>query len=85
VSELIIFPKTEADTLLAALAAKGALEQKIETAHIPERCLDVVSQHLVSMAAAGGYAVEDALSVVIGAWPCRDAGRAIAARAAGAA
>ncbi len=72
VSELIIFPKTEADTLLAALAAKGALEGRIETAHVPQKCLDVVSQHLVSMAAAGSYSVEDACAIVSGAYPCRD-------------
>ena len=71
VSELIIFPKTEGDTLLAALAAKGALEGMIESAHIPGKCLDVVSQHLVSMAAAGSYSVEEAHAILRGAYPCR--------------
>lgn len=72
VSELIIFPKTEADTLLAGLAARGAREGKIESAHVPKGCLDVIAQHLVSMAAAGSYSVEDAQRIVIGAYPCRD-------------
>jgi ATP-dependent Lhr-like helicase len=72
VSELIIFPKTESDTLLAALAARGALEGKIESAHIPQMCLDVISQHLVSMAAAGSYSVEDAHRIVAGAYPFRN-------------
>ncbi|MGI6238890.1 MAG: DEAD/DEAH box helicase [Christensenellales bacterium] len=72
VSELIIFPKTEADTLLAALAAKGALEGRIEDAHIPQKCLDVAAQHLIAMAAAGGYTVDEAHRIITGAWPCRD-------------
>lgn len=72
VSELIIFPKTEADALRAALAARGALEGRIEAACIPEKCFDVISQHLVSMAVAENYSVADAYAIVTGAYPFRD-------------
>jgi len=54
-----IFPKTDSDALYCALTARGALEGEIELARIPEMCLDVLAQHLVSMAAAADYTVED--------------------------
>lgn len=75
-STMIIFPKTEADSLDAALAARGALEGRIEKAESPEKCLDVVSQHIVSMAASGGLTVDEALNIINGAWPCRRVSRA---------
>lgn len=74
-STMIIFPKTEADSLDAALAARGAMERRIERAVSPEKCLDVVSQQLVSMAAAGDYTVDGALEIINGAWPCRNVSR----------
>ena len=74
-STMIIFPKTEADCLDAVLAARGAMERRIERAVSPEKCLDVISQHVVSMAAAGEYTVDEALRVINGAWPCRNVSR----------
>lgn len=51
VSHVRIFPKTDADALSCALVARGALDGALEPAHIPQMCLDVLSQHIVSMAA----------------------------------
>lgn len=74
-STMIIFPKTEADCLDAILAARGAMERRIEKAVSPEKCLDVISQHIVSMAASADYTVDEALKVINGAWPCRNVSR----------
>ena len=72
ISRLTIYPKTEADCLDAALAARGASEKRIESAHIPQLGLDVLAQHLISMAAAGDYTADEALSLARGAWPYRN-------------
>lgn len=71
-STVRIFPKTNADALFCAMAARGALEGEIELARTPEMCLDVLAQHLVSMAAAGDYTVDEALALVRRAWSYRD-------------
>ncbi|MBQ3223230.1 MAG: DEAD/DEAH box helicase, partial [Clostridia bacterium] len=67
-----IFPKTDSDALYCALTARGALEGEIERARIPEMCLDVLAQHLVSMAAAADYTVEDALALMRRTWSYRN-------------
>ena len=72
VSSLVIYPKTGADTFAAALAAKGGIEGRIEYIDPPEMCLDVLAQHLISMANAGEYTVEEALEIAGGAWNFRD-------------
>jgi ATP-dependent helicase Lhr and Lhr-like helicase len=72
ISRMEIFPKTEADALACGLAARGALDGMIEHARIPELCLDVLAQHLVSMAAAETLTVGDALAMVNGAWGYRN-------------
>ncbi len=74
-SVMQIFPKTDAGALAAGLAARGALEGETETAQIPQMCLDVLAQHLVSMAAAQEYSVGEALDLFRGAWPYREIGR----------
>ncbi|MDO4740911.1 MAG: DEAD/DEAH box helicase, partial [Eubacteriales bacterium] len=66
-----VFAKTGADALSCALTARGALEGQIERAEPPELCLDVLAQHLVSMAAAQEYSVQEALALVRGAWSYR--------------
>ncbi len=58
-----IFPKTDADALGCALVARGALEGEIELARVPEMCLDVLAQHIVSMAAVSEYTESDLLAL----------------------
>ena len=74
-SAMRIFPKTASDGLYCGLTADAALAGAIEPAHPPRGCLDVLAQHLVSMAADGGYAVEEALAVARRAWPTKDVSR----------
>ena len=71
VSVMHIFPKTAPDGLFCGLTAQAALEGCIEPAHPPRQCLDVLAQHLVSMAADGGYLVGEALEIARNAWPTR--------------
>ena len=75
VSSLLIYPKTGADSFAAALAARGALEGRIESVRPPEKCLDVLAQHLVAMANAGSLTVDEALETVNGAWNFRNVTR----------
>ena len=75
-SAMVVFPKTASDGLWCGLTADAALEGCIEPAHPPRGCLDVLAQHLVSMAADGGYTVDEALSVARRAWPTREVSRA---------
>ena len=72
VSVMRIYPKTPSDALFCGLTARTALEGGIEPALPPRLCLDVLAQHLVSMAADGGYTVEEALDVAHAAWPTRE-------------
>lgn len=66
-----IFPKTNAEALDCALVARGALEGEIEYARTPEMCLDVLAQHLVSMAAAADYTASEALMLLRRTWSYR--------------
>lgn len=75
VSSLLIYPKTGADSFAAALAARGALEGRIESVRPPEKCLDIMAQHLVSMATAESLTVDEALKTVNGAWNFRNVTR----------
>ena len=75
VSAMRVFPKTASDGLWCGLTAEAALAGAIEPARPPRMCLDVLAQHLVSMAADGGYSVDEALSVARRAWPTREVTR----------
>lgn len=72
VSVMRVLCKTDADALSCGLTARAALEGEIEPAEPPENCLDVLSQHLMSMAVDSDYSVEEALRIVRGCWAYRD-------------
>lgn len=75
VSVMRVFCKTAADALACGLTARAAQEGEIEPAEPPENCLDVLAQHLVSMAVQDEYTVDDALRILHGCWTYRDAAR----------
>ena len=75
VSRLIIYPKTGADSFFAALAARGAAEGRIEPVLPPEKCLDVLAQHIVSIAVAQQLPVDGLLELIRGAWNFRNVSR----------
>ncbi len=71
-SRMRIYPRTASEGVACALTASAALDNKIEAIHEPEMCLDVLAQHLVSMAAADGYTVSEAAEMISKAYAYRD-------------
>jgi len=74
-SLMYMFPRTLHEGLSCALTAQTAREGGIEKARPPRLCLDVLAQHLVSMATGRGYFLEEAMSLLPNAYPFRDVSR----------
>ncbi len=72
VSAMRFYPRMKQEMLLSAMMAEAMKRGAIETLEPPTLCLDILAQHLVSMAAAGDYTVEEALSVARSCAPYRD-------------
>ncbi|TYQ15818.1 UNVERIFIED_CONTAM: ATP-dependent Lhr-like helicase [Acetivibrio alkalicellulosi] len=68
VSKGYIIPKTRGDLLKAAFLSGEMLEGRIEKEHIPVNCLDILSQHIVSMSCEGKWNEEDMFSLIRQAW-----------------
>ncbi len=64
VSKGRIFPKYRGDLLECAVVARRMREAEIEETTIPQNPLDVLAQHLVSMAALDEWKVDDAARLV---------------------
>ena len=75
-SVMYLFPRTPAESVLCGMTAKLASEGKVERMSPPEGCLDVLAQHLVSMAAFKSYTLEEAMEILPRAWPFRNVTRA---------
>lgn len=72
VSEMILFPRTAAECVTCGMTAQLAREGGIERVKPPSGCLDVLAQHLVSMAAAGSYTLDEVMEILSRAWPFRN-------------
>jgi len=72
VSMMYIFPRTPAEGLYCGLTAQVVREGGVEHSRVPRLCLDVLAQHLVSMASGGGYQVDEVMEIVKRAYPFRD-------------
>jgi len=72
VSTMHMFPRTVSENLSCALTANAARSGGIEQSRPPRQCLDVLAQHLVSMANGGGYSVDDVLTLLPSAYPFRE-------------
>lgn len=70
-SVMYLFPRTAAECVLCGMTAQLARENRVERLNPPEGCLDILSQHLVSMAAFRGYEVETVMQILPRAWPFR--------------
>jgi ATP-dependent Lhr-like helicase len=70
-----IFPKFRADLLECAVVAKRMREGEIEETVIPQSPLDVLAQHLVSMAALDEWDVDEVERLVTASEPFRDLSR----------
>lgn len=70
-SVMYLFPRTAAECVLCGMTAQLAREGRVEQINPPEGCLDVLAQHLVSMAAFKGYEIDEVMELLPRAWPFR--------------
>jgi len=75
VSKGRIFPKFRADLLECAVVASRMREGQIEETVIPQNPLDVLAQHLVSMAALDEWEVDEAHELITATEPFSDLSR----------
>lgn len=75
VSAMRMYPRTAPEGLYCGMTASLAAQGKVEEAKPPRLCLDVLAQHLVSMAACKAYTVDDVLALTKRAWSFRDVTR----------
>ncbi len=72
VSVMDIFPRTDLEGLYCGLTARVATDGGVEKLCPPRMCLDVLAQHLVSMASdEEGYSVEEVMELLPRAYPFR--------------
>lgn len=71
-SVMHIFPRVPSESLYSGLTAEVVRNGEIENSHPPRLCLDVLAQHLVSMAAGEGYATADVMEILQRAYPFYD-------------
>ncbi len=72
VSVMYLFPRTAAECVLCGMTAQLAREGGVERINPPEQCLDVLAQHLVSMAAFRSYDLDEVMEILPRAWPFRN-------------
>ncbi|HEX2358561.1 MAG TPA: DEAD/DEAH box helicase [Solirubrobacterales bacterium] len=75
VSKGRIFPKFRADLLECAVVARRMRAGEIEETIVPQNPLDVLAQHLVSMAALDEWEIDDVEALVHSAQPFRELSR----------
>lgn len=71
VSVMQMFPRTAAECIACGMTAQLARQGGVEHVHPPVECLDVLAQHLVSMASYGGYELDEVMEILPRAWPFR--------------
>lgn len=71
-SVMYLFPRTAAECVQCGMTARLAREARVEEVNPPEGCLDILAQHLVSMAACRSYEVDEVLEILPRAWPFRN-------------
>ena len=71
-SVMRIFPRTAAEGLYSGLTAEVARQGGVEHSNPPRMCLDVLAQHLVSMATGDGYALDEVMELLPRAYPFRE-------------
>ncbi|HEX3023193.1 MAG TPA: DEAD/DEAH box helicase [Lachnospiraceae bacterium] len=68
-SVMHMFPRAVAEGLYCGLTAQVVKNGGVEYSNPPTLCLDVLSQHLVSMAAGGGYSIDEVMEILSRAYP----------------
>lgn len=69
VSIMHIFPREASEGLYCGLTAEVVRNGGIEYSKPPRLCLDVLAQHLVSMAVNGGYDLDEVMEILSRAYP----------------
>lgn len=70
-SVMYLFPRTAAESVLCGMTSELARKGCVEKVNPPEGCLDVLAQHLVSMAAFKSYTLDEVMEILPRAWPFR--------------
>jgi ATP-dependent helicase Lhr and Lhr-like helicase len=74
-SVMHIFPRSSSEGFYCGLTAEVVRKGGIEYSNPPRLCLDVLAQHLVSMATGDGYSVEEVMEILSRAYPFREVTR----------
>lgn len=69
VSVMYLFPRMAAECVSCGMTAQLAREGGVEHVKPPSQCLDVLAQHLVSMAAFKSYEIDEVMEILPRAWP----------------
>jgi ATP-dependent Lhr-like helicase len=72
VSKGVIIPKTRGDLLDSSFSAYQAKRYEIENIKVPQNCLDILAQHIVSISCEGEQDKADILRTVRRSYPYRD-------------
>lgn len=70
-SVMYLFPRTAAECVSCGMTAQLAREGGVEQINPPSECLDVLAQHLVSMAAFRSYTLDEVMEILPRAWNFR--------------
>lgn len=74
-SRMYMYPRTAPEGLYCGMTAQAARQGGVEHACPPRMCLDVLAQHLVSMAAACSYTVDDVMEILPRAYSFKEVSR----------
>lgn len=72
VSYMDFYPRMRSELLLSAMTAQGMRLGEIEQVEPEEMCMDILAQHLVSMAVGETYTVAEALEICRRCWCYRN-------------
>ena len=72
VSVMYLFPRTAAECVSCGMTAQLAREGGVEHLNPPLECLDILAQHLVSMAAFKSYDLDEVMEILPRAWAFRN-------------
>ena len=72
VSVMYLFPRTAAECVSCGMTAQLARQGGVEHVKPPVECLDVLAQHLVSMAAFRSYEISEVMEILPRAWSFRN-------------
>ena len=72
---MYMYPRTAPESVYCGMTAQVARQGGVEHTKPPRLCLDVLAQHLVSMANGEGYTVEDVMEILARAYSLQDVTR----------